>query len=154
MSLDTKKRVPAQLVTRDHDADLALLRLNPGACPDCQRLRIAKPDSTGSLVVPGERVIAVGFPLHQQSVVTSGIVSSVRERAIISDVNIAAVADAHDREAAGDLRRRPYARHVKLMGVNDLFMTRGMRRLRFFSQTPTFQAHAARRGARQPSSQT
>jgi S1-C subfamily serine protease len=88
VALDTSKRVPAQLVVRDHDADLALLRVNPNACPECPHLRIAKPDSTGTTVVPGERVIAVGFPLHQQSTVTSGIVSGVREHAIISDVNI------------------------------------------------------------------
>jgi len=88
VALDTNRRVPAQLVGRDHDADLALLRINPNACSDCPHLRIAKADSTGTTVVPGERVIAVGFPLHQQSTVTSGIVSSVREHAIISDVNI------------------------------------------------------------------
>jgi len=88
VALDTNKRVPAQLVVRDHDADLALLRLSPSACPDCPRLHIARPDSSGVIVVPGERVVAVGFPLHQQSTVTSGIVSSVRERAIISDANI------------------------------------------------------------------
>jgi len=49
---------------------------------------MAKPDSTGAIVVSGERIIAVGFPLSQQSSVTSGIVSAVRERAIISDANI------------------------------------------------------------------
>ncbi|HXM39460.1 MAG TPA: trypsin-like peptidase domain-containing protein [Gemmatimonadales bacterium] len=86
--LDTNRRVAAQVVTRDHDADLALLRVSTSACPDCPRLRIARQDSTGAIVVPGERVIAVGFPLSQQSSVTSGIVSSVRQRAIISDVNI------------------------------------------------------------------
>jgi len=88
VALDTSRRVPAQLVGRDHDADLALLRINPNACADCPHLRIAKADSTGTTVVPGERVIAVGFPLHQQLTVTSGIVSSVRQHAIISDVNI------------------------------------------------------------------
>jgi hypothetical protein len=87
-TLDTSRRVPAQLVVHDHDADLALLRLSANACGDCPHLHIAKADSSGTVVVPGERVIAVGFPLHQQSTVTSGIVSSVRERAIISDVNI------------------------------------------------------------------
>ena len=86
--IDTSKRIPAQLVVRDHDGDLALLRVNSSACPDCPRLRIAKGDSTGVIAVPGERIIAIGFPLTQQSTVTSGIVSSVRERVIISDANI------------------------------------------------------------------
>ncbi len=88
IALDTSTRVPAQVIVRDHDADLALLRISPSACPDCPRLRVAKADSAGAVVVPGERVVAVGYPLSQQSTVTSGIVSSVRERAIISDVNI------------------------------------------------------------------
>ena len=88
IALDTNKRVPAQVVARDHDADLALLRVSPLACPQCPRLRLARPDSSGSFVVPGERVIAVGFPLSQRSSVTSGIVSGIRERLVISDVNI------------------------------------------------------------------
>jgi len=88
VALDTNRRVAAQVVVRDHDADLALLRLGALACDDCPHLRMAKPDSSGAIVVSGERIIAVGFPLSQQSSVTSGIVSSVRERAIISDVNI------------------------------------------------------------------
>src|SRR2546426_3378708 len=88
VALDASRRVAAQVVVRDHDVDLALLRLTASACADCPRLRMARPDSTGAIVVSGERVIAVGFPLSQQSSVTSGIVSSVRERAIISDVNI------------------------------------------------------------------
>src|SRR6202165_3153769 len=52
--LDTNRRVAAQVVTRDHDADLALLRVSTSACPDCPRLRIARQDSTGAIVVPGE----------------------------------------------------------------------------------------------------
>ncbi len=88
VALDTSRRVAAQVVVRDHDADLALLRLSPSACPDCPHLRIARQDSAGAIVVPGERVIAIGFPLSQQSTVTSGIASSVRDRVIISDVNI------------------------------------------------------------------
>ena len=88
VALDTSRRVAAQVVVRDHDADLALLRLSASACPDCPRLRMARQDSAGAIVVPGERIIAVGFPLSQQSTVTSGIASSVRERVIISDVNI------------------------------------------------------------------
>jgi hypothetical protein len=40
------------------------------------------------LVVAGERVFAIGFPLNQEMTLTTGIASSVREGAIISDVNI------------------------------------------------------------------
>src|SRR5258705_497122 len=49
---------------------------------------VARADSSGQVVVPGERVVAIGFPLFQRSTVTAGIVSTLRERALISDVNI------------------------------------------------------------------
>src|SRR2546425_11811693 len=75
---------------------------------------MAKPDSTGAIVVSGERIIAVGFPLSQQSSVTSGIVSSVRERAIISDVNI------NHGNSGGPLLSLP----VDVVGVNT-FIDRG-----------------------------
>ena len=88
MVLDSVRRVPAQLVVSDGDADLALLRINRSACPNCPRLRRAPADSTGAVVQPGERVLAIGFALPQQSIVTSGVVSIVRGRAIISDANI------------------------------------------------------------------
>src|SRR6266576_310271 len=85
---DSVTRVAAQVVVADRDRDLAILRFDLRACPACGRLSIARPDSGGALVFPGERIIAIGFPLHQQSIVTSGMVSGVRDRAIISDVNI------------------------------------------------------------------
>lgn len=86
--LDSLTRVAAQVLVRDHDADLALLRISPEASSGYPRLRLAPTDSQGRGVVPGERVVAIGFPLSQQSTLTSGIVSSVRDRAIISDVNL------------------------------------------------------------------
>lgn len=88
VELDSLRRVPGQVVVRDRDADLALLRVTPAACPGCPRLRMARPDSNGAIAVPGERVVAIGYPLSQQSTVTAGIVSNVRDRAIISDVNL------------------------------------------------------------------
>src|SRR5205823_7011310 len=88
VTVDSIVRVPAKVVVRDHDADLAVLVFDTSACGSCPRLHLARPDSSGRVVLPGERIIAVGFPLSQQSSITSGIVSSVRESAIISDVNI------------------------------------------------------------------
>lgn len=85
--LDSVTRVPAQIVARDHEADLALLRLPTDRCADCPALPLAVAADAG-LVVAGERVIAIGFPLNQEMTLTSGIASSVRDGAIISDVNI------------------------------------------------------------------
>jgi len=40
------------------------------------------------LAVEGERVFTIGSPLNQRKIITTGIVSKVESRAIISDVNI------------------------------------------------------------------
>ena len=85
--LDTATRVPAQVLARDREADLAVLRFSPSRCRSCARLRLAAPGN-GAVVEAGERLIAIGFPLSQQLTLTSGIASSIREGAVISDVNI------------------------------------------------------------------
>lgn len=86
--LDTITRVPAQVLVRDRESDLAVLRIPVGRCRDCPALRIAKKVEGEALVVAGERLIAIGFPLTQEMTLTSGIASSIRDAAIISDVNI------------------------------------------------------------------
>jgi S1-C subfamily serine protease len=83
--LDSTTRVALQILHRDNDRDVAVLRAPKAAI----RGRPVLPLSVGSpLVEPGERVFAIGYPLNQEQTLTSGIVSSVREGAIISDVNI------------------------------------------------------------------
>lgn len=86
--LDTITRVSAQVVARNAEADLALLRIPLGRCQTCPRLAIATPGSDEPLVVAGERLLAIGFPLSQELTLTTGVASSVRDGAIISDVNI------------------------------------------------------------------
>jgi len=84
--LDSTTRVPARILARDNDADIAVLRVAPSFLVG--RTRLPLHPSTGEEVVPGERLVAFGFPLSQGLTMTSGIASSVREGAIISDVNI------------------------------------------------------------------
>ena len=86
--LDTITRVPAIVVARDREADLAILRIPTTRCTDCPKLPLATTKPGEPLVIAGERVLAIGFPLNQELTLTTGIVSSVREGAIISDVNI------------------------------------------------------------------
>jgi S1-C subfamily serine protease len=86
--LDSVTRVPAVVVVRDRDADIAILRLPKGRCGDCPALTMASPNAGEPLVVAGERVLAIGFPLHQQMTLTTGIASSIRDGANITDVNI------------------------------------------------------------------
>lgn len=86
--LDSVTRVPAVVIARDREADLAILRLPANRCGDCPHLPLAVVKPNEPLVVAGERVFAIGFPLNQEMTLTTGIASSVREGAIISDVNI------------------------------------------------------------------
>jgi S1-C subfamily serine protease len=90
VQLDSITKVRGAVVTDDAKRDLAILRIAHDACNGCYRFRIATPQADGHVVTPGERVIAFGYPLNQETVVTMtlGIVSSLREKAIISDVNI------------------------------------------------------------------
>ncbi len=85
--LDSVTRVAATILARDSDADIAVLRIAPRFIAG----RVRMPLSAGSgdnAVVPGERLVALGYPLSQNLTMTSGIASGVREGAIMSDVNI------------------------------------------------------------------
>lgn len=86
--LDSLTRVRAQVILRDNEEDLAVLRVSPAWIVGKPVLAFAHPELGQPLVAAGERLFAVGFPLHQEQTLTSGIASSVREGAIISDVNI------------------------------------------------------------------
>ncbi|MCA1556793.1 MAG: trypsin-like peptidase domain-containing protein, partial [Acidobacteria bacterium] len=76
------------LVAEDRDRDVAVLWANLGQCTSCKTLKIAGPKTDEPAVIEGERVFAIGSPLSQEKILTSGIVSKVEKRAIISDVNI------------------------------------------------------------------
>jgi len=86
--LDSKTRVRTQLLARDPDADIAVLRVSPDRLSGRSRLVIQQALEGTPSVVPGERLTAMGYPLHQDLTITTGIASSVRAGAIISDVNI------------------------------------------------------------------
>lgn len=85
--VDSVTRVRAQVLARDAESDIAVLRIADEFVAD--RTRILLQSTSGRApVVPGERLIALGYPLNQGLTVTSGIASSVRAGAVISDVNI------------------------------------------------------------------
>lgn len=79
-------RVPAEIVAQDRDADVAVIRVNPAAYKDFTVLPLA--DTSQPLAVVGEKVLAIGSPLHQEKVLTIGIVSKVEEDYLVSDINI------------------------------------------------------------------
>jgi S1-C subfamily serine protease len=85
--VDSATRVRAQVLARDPEADIAVLRLPADYV--AHRFRIPLQHLVERApVVAGERLLAMGYPLNQGLTITSGIASSVRAGAIISDVNI------------------------------------------------------------------
>ncbi|HJR07625.1 MAG TPA: trypsin-like peptidase domain-containing protein [Pyrinomonadaceae bacterium] len=88
VQFDRTHKVKAILVAEDRDRDVAVLWANLSQCASCKTLRIAEPKADEPAVIEGERVFAIGSPLSQEKILTSGIVSKVEKRAIISDVNI------------------------------------------------------------------
>ena len=87
VQLNPKTRVPATLLAKDRQKDIAVLRVALEVVRKLSILKIADRPSA-DLAFEGEKVIAIGSPLNQTRILTSGIVSKVEERAIISDVNI------------------------------------------------------------------
>lgn len=85
--VDSATRVRAQVLARDADADIAVLRLHADYLAGRFRIPLQHPVERAP-VVAGERLVAMGYPLNQGLTITSGIASSVRAGAIISDVNI------------------------------------------------------------------
>ena len=87
VQLNPHTRVPATLLAEDKQKDIAVLRVAPEIVKELPILKIAGRPAA-DLAFEGEKVIAIGSPLNQTRILTSGIVSKVEERAIISDVNI------------------------------------------------------------------
>ncbi len=85
---DRQTAVKARVLAEDAERDIAVLQVNLTACAVCRVLKIAEPNAEEPIIVEGERVFAIGSPLYQDKILTSGIVSKVEPKAIISDVNI------------------------------------------------------------------
>ena len=86
VQLDDSIKVAAHVLAADSARDIAVLRVNPSVVRGLPVLKLAPPRP--ELAFEGERVIAIGSPLNQTKILTSGIVSKVEPDAIISDVNI------------------------------------------------------------------
>jgi hypothetical protein len=87
VQLNPQTRVSAVLLANDKRKDIAVLQVAPEVVKELPILKIADRPAT-DLAFEGEKVIAIGSPLNQIRILTSGIVSKVEERAIISDVNL------------------------------------------------------------------
>ena len=85
---DEKRKVRATLLASDPERDVAVLWINPEPFADALPATIADVRNGEASVIEGERVFTIGSPLNQRKIVTSGVVSKIEQRAIISDVNI------------------------------------------------------------------
>ncbi|MBE0433487.1 trypsin-like peptidase domain-containing protein [candidate division WOR-3 bacterium] len=87
VQLDDATRVSALLLEEDKPRDVAVLLIASDVIGDRPVLNLATRPAL-ELAFEGEKVIAIGSPLSQTRILTSGIVSKVEESAIITDVNI------------------------------------------------------------------
>jgi len=67
---------------------VAVLWINKAGLPGIVVAPFAKAQVGEPLAVEGERVFTIGSPLSQRKILTTGIVSKLEPRAIISDINI------------------------------------------------------------------
>lgn len=88
VQFDEDNKYLAKLIGRDKKRDFAVLRIAPEICEKCSVLTLVDYKNQRPIAIEGEKVIALGSPLHQNKIMTSGIVSKVEKRAIITDVNI------------------------------------------------------------------
>jgi S1-C subfamily serine protease len=87
VQFDENRKVEAIVLASSSERDVAVLWANIEPFTEAIPARLVDPNSNYP-VEEGERVIAIGSPLNQKKAMTTGIVSKLEERAIISDVNI------------------------------------------------------------------
>jgi S1-C subfamily serine protease len=82
---DKHTAVRARLLAVDEARDLAVLQINLSAFPQSRVLELAT-SSSEKPVLEGERVFMIGSPLNQDKILSSGVVSNIEKRAIITDI--------------------------------------------------------------------
>ena len=85
VQFDSKTKVAAKVLAFDPERDVAILYANLSVSPGTLTAPIARDNP---IAIEGERVFSIGSPLGLKKIITSGIVSKVEDRAIISDINI------------------------------------------------------------------
>ncbi len=88
VQFDELRKVPAVLLAADPKKDVAVLWADLSKIPEVVIAPLDKAEPGAAPVVEGERVFTIGSPLHQRKILTTGVVSKVEPRSIISDINI------------------------------------------------------------------
>lgn len=81
-------KVPAAILVRVPERDVAILRVHPKFVESVTPVALGYAQEGTAPAVEGQQVFTIGSPLNQRKVMTSGIVSKVEPKVIISDVNI------------------------------------------------------------------
>lgn len=87
VQFDSAHKLEAKLLSSDPEKDIAVLWVNLTTLKGWV-VTPFPPTGAEPTVVEGERVFTIGSPLSQRKIMTTGIVSKVEKRAIISDINI------------------------------------------------------------------
>ena len=80
--------MPAAVLVRAADRDVAILRVHPKFVEGVTPVTLGFAQEGQAPAVEGQQVFTIGSPLNQRKVMTTGIVSKVEPKVIISDVNI------------------------------------------------------------------
>jgi S1-C subfamily serine protease len=88
VQFDPKRKVAATLLASDPARDVAVIWADLSAFPEALAAPVANPADGQAAVMEGEQVFTIGSPLSQRKILTSGIVSKVEAKVIISDINI------------------------------------------------------------------
>lgn len=86
VQFDQDRTLPAIVLASDPTKDVAVLWVDFSKVPEAQAAPLLNKGDVPA--EEGEKVFTIGSPLHQSKVMTTGIVSKVEARAIISDLNI------------------------------------------------------------------
>jgi len=85
VKLNDSLKVEGKIVASDFHRDFAIIQINPKFTKTLKKLTLANKDYELQI---GQKVYAIGSPLNQTGVITSGIISKIEDYAILSDVNI------------------------------------------------------------------
>ena len=88
VQFDGFTKILAVKLIADPEKDIAVIWADLSAFPNAIVAPLAIDSPNEPAAVEGERVFSIGSPLHQTKIITTGIVSKVEPRAIISDIRI------------------------------------------------------------------
>ncbi len=88
VKIDSRHKYPASILALDKEHDVAVIRVNPKVVAGIAPLPLVRTDPQVDSIEVGQKVIAIGSPLTQEAVMTTGLVSKIQTDSIISDINI------------------------------------------------------------------